>query len=92
MDRIEGDLGFIVVNKKFLKQLSMEDQDTLNNILQKMDCHNNQYLVCNTDEVYADDIFEMILNGEFVKEYIKNNAKRIAEKKAFKFDPDDEYS
>lgn len=68
MDKIKGDLRYIVINKKFLDQLTISEQETINNILCKMDTHENQYLVCNVDESYAADVANVI----FASEYFKN--------------------
>ena len=68
MDRVKGNLKYIVVNKKFLKQLSVVDQELFSNLLNKMDTHKNQYVVCNVDEPYAGKVMDMIFAGEYLKD------------------------
>ena len=67
MNKIKGlDLKYIVVNKKHLNKLTMQEQDQLNNILLKLQV-DNQYLVVNVDEDYAEEVLDHILIGEFRK-------------------------
>lgn len=67
---------FIVIKKEdAFKYLSETEQRTLDNILEKI-CQGrtkdykppyNTYYVCNTDEPYAKDIHNLIINGDSQK-------------------------
>lgn len=59
---------FTVFNNKYLKNLSEDEQNTLFYLLEKMQHPNNFYYVVNSDEPYADQIFEIIKQGEFDKQ------------------------
>ena len=64
---IRYDDKFIVINKKYLNNLSIEQQDSLGRLIamSKMPC--NHYFVVNYDEPYADIIWRTIQLGEELK-------------------------
>lgn len=51
---IRYDEKFIVINKKYLNNLSVEQQDSLERLIAKSKMPCNHYFVVNHDEPYAD--------------------------------------
>jgi len=59
---------FIVLNRKFLKNLDSREHQTLMTLLRKANSGDQRYLVCNQDEPYAYKVKQMIIDGETAKE------------------------
>ena len=57
---------FIVINKKHLVRLSCHSIDLLNEILSEIE-NLNKYIVCNQDEPYAEQVWQIIILGEGLK-------------------------
>ena len=64
---IRYDEKFIVINKKYLNNLSVEQQDSLGRLIAKSKMPCNHYFVVNHDEPYADIIWRTIQLGEELK-------------------------
>ncbi len=66
---------FIVINRKHIENIKCEQdkkavQTCIDNLLYILNFEkfpDHQYLVCNQDEPYADEVKKVILDGEFDK-------------------------
>ena len=58
---------FIVINKKYLNNLSIEEQNNLERLIAKLKMPSNNYFVVNHDEPYADIVWRTIQLGEELK-------------------------
>ena len=52
---------FFVINKKHLNAFQIDDLEFL---LSRFDLPDNKYYVCNQDEPYAQNVIDLILQGE----------------------------
>ena len=61
---------FIVFNRKHIAKLPLELRIQFDNICMKIreQIPSHSYYVCNRDEPYAKDVFDIILAGETLKE------------------------
>lgn len=58
---------FIVINKKYLNNLSIEERISLERLIAKSKMPCNHYFVVNHDEPYADIVWRTIQLGEELK-------------------------
>ena len=61
---------FIVINYKHLDRLTIEQVKGLSKLLLAMN-NKNKYHVCNRDEVYADQVRKVIIDGKQIKATMK---------------------
>lgn len=59
---------FLVLNRKFLKNLKPRERQDLMMLLNKANPGEQRYLTCNLDEPYAPEVRETIVAGETAKE------------------------
>jgi len=69
--KIEYEEKFIVINKKYLKNKPLSFQNEFIEMVQEIRQPDYNYLVVNTDEKYANLIWEIIKMGETIKEMNK---------------------
>lgn len=74
---------FIVLNRKFLKNLSAREHQELMTLLHKACPADHRYWVCNQDEPYADVVRETILEGETAKEQLPGFTQELEDELPF---------
>lgn len=55
---------YLVITRKHIEKLSPIHQAALDNIIASMYLPNNEYIVCNKDEPYADKVIKLIKEEE----------------------------